>query len=942
MSVFDKSDNISGTFGFPEGAFERLNNKEDELRNIDPSITQDIIIPPPGGTGGDGITSIAFDEVNDDTAVISGSPVVTPGGTLTRTAVDATEDAFVMWDESEGKKVYYPFQALVDLIEAGGGGGAGCVPFWTRYSADGVDKVGSGNISTSRISAGKYLLTGSSAFEEVGGFAKYGVLPAVSAAAGDGGDGVSPFRSFSGYDVSQTDLDGGDWFPYPEENEIVLLGQNTDDLWRHDLDNFTATPVQTDAEDPFRAVANSGCINREGTAVWFSGDNAGGGIDLRHMDLATGTITHFPATDTIVLAATETYIIVYEGSLKKYAFNLGTGSLGSTVATWTALVHTTHGTWDADGRLWFVVSAGLVSIDPSISGSGTGLTYAFPNPPVGLTWYSSAVFDTIRNCLYVPLTNSGVGAGWVYKVSNWQALVSNSIAWEMVLNLGDILPIGIWHDTTTDILFITNYNLKKVHRVYVPTWTFIDTTVVNSVIGGIAYTLVASRWTFYRGTKGYCMATGPGPLMYFLELQFDGDPIPGFGSGSGSVSSVLTAMYEIISTTQAYVYVFRTTDPPQFADAECTVQFVHCDEDEGGGGGGGGISGPIDETDLEMTGPAILGRLTGDTGAILELPPADVATAIQPYLEVVSGPAFIGNLDSGAGFYEEITPEDAADAIEPFLDMPKAHGQCFFRTDGSGTSVHLIRHKGEGWLIIDGVMEQVPAGLALTATNTNAVVDGTPGQTLANSTLYYVYAFMDSGTMTLEFSATTGPEPASSALGVAYKNDDPTRTLVGLVRTTSAGLFANTLSQRFLRSYFHDPGVICSDNTGTSYVKTSTSGTYGDLDANLRCEFIVWSRDSVTALGSLNLGFDSVYTGAALNAGCSLALDGTTISQKFGEVALAAHGGSATAHGASQALSEGYHYLALLWTLAGAVTSVSISLPLITCRIGQGNPLQGT
>lgn len=94
------------------------------------------------------------------------------------------------------------------------------------------------------------------------------------------------------------------------------------------------------------------------------------------------------------------------------------------------------------------------------------------------------------------------------------------------------------------------------------------------------------------------------------------------------------------------------------------------------------------------------------------------------------------------------------------------------------TTARLSRYDGK-YLYIDGTNEVVPsAGVDITNSGMSA------------NTLYYIYAYMSTGTMTLE-SSTTAPA-VSATTGLKIKTGDETRTLVGRTITNSSSKFINS------------------------------------------------------------------------------------------------------------------------------------------------------
>uniref|UniRef100_C6BBR1 Uncharacterized protein n=2 Tax=Pseudomonadota TaxID=1224 RepID=C6BBR1_RALP1 len=144
------------------------------------------------------------------------------------------------------------------------------------------------------------------------------------------------------------------------------------------------------------------------------------------------------------------------------------------------------------------------------------------------------------------------------------------------------------------------------------------------------------------------------------------------------------------------------------------------------------------------------------------------------------------------------------------------HGQCRL-SYVSGTQLKLSPYNGNN-LIINGVPQQIPSA-GVTLANTG----------LAASTKYYVYAYMNAGTMTLEAVTTAH---ATGTNGVEQKSGDATRTLVGMILTdgSTPGQFVDTPANRQIANWFNRriiPGVatltIDTNFTGGSFAKVTTS-----------------------------------------------------------------------------------------------------------------------
>lgn len=242
--------------------------------------------------------------------------------------------------------------------------------------------------------------------------------------------------------------------------------------------------------------------------------------------------------------------------------------------------------------------------------------------------------------------------------------------------------------------------------------------------------------------------------------------------------------------------------------------------------------------------------------------------------------------------------DDAGAVIGPLSTGGGAsgHGQCYLSK--SGTNLILMPYNGTQ-LIINSAAQTIPdAGVTL-------------APPAVASTTYYIYAYMNTGTMTLEQSTTV---PVAQAItGVMIKTADATRTLVGMARTTSGNAWADSDTQMFVLSYFNRKGKAGKNNFTAN--RTTTSTSYVELSTEIRVEFLTWADEAQNfSLG----GRGNNGTGGGAN-GTSFGIDGTTAVDTVTE-AQAYTAGATLAYALSynvDALAVGYHYV----TVLGKVTS---------------------
>ena len=231
-----------------------------------------------------------------------------------------------------------------------------------------------------------------------------------------------------------------------------------------------------------------------------------------------------------------------------------------------------------------------------------------------------------------------------------------------------------------------------------------------------------------------------------------------------------------------------------------------------------------------------------------------------------------------------------------------AFGQV--RLSLSGGNIVLSRFNGS-FLLIDTTVQVVPSGgVSLAPTG------------LTPSTLYYIYAYMSSGTMTLEASTTASAINVST--GFRIKSGDATRTLVGIVRPVTGPAFTDTLTQRFVRSWFNSekarligPGVASS--------RTVASGTLAEVNSETRTEFLAWLNETITVQSS-----GSVFNSGSFYTVYSVGLNGAaTFVPTSGVYGTA--GGPMVVAGALSITSEGYNYITLIGAATGGSTGTFYS-----------------
>lgn len=325
-----------------------------------------------------------------------------------------------------------------------------------------------------------------------------------------------------------------------------------------------------------------------------------------------------------------------------------------------------------------------------------------------------------------------------------------------------------------------------------------------------------------------------------------------------------------------------------------------------------------------MTG-ALSPAITGYTAGLrVTTTPGGANTVTGPTLNLNSlGNKTIKKRDSGgtkvalvAGDYNASGPfdfeYDGTDFIllNPIVSASSIqHGQC--RLAKSGANLVLSPFNGNK-LIINGTVQAIPAaGVSLAAPATSG-------------TLYYIYAYMNGATMTLEAS-TTG-HATDSTTGVEIKSGDATRTLVGMARTVSSA-WVDTNAQRFVESWFNRQ-VRYAINTFTAD-RSTTSASFVELNSEIRAEWVSFNtqvRVDNSAIVRLNSGSAQV-----MNAG--IGIDDAVV--EVGYMTVKANTAGATEHQnmsnfTTPTVAEGYHYATMVAAISAGGTLTAYS-PCAIC-----------
>jgi hypothetical protein len=184
-------------------------------------------------------------------------------------------------------------------------------------------------------------------------------------------------------------------------------------------------------------------------------------------------------------------------------------------------------------------------------------------------------------------------------------------------------------------------------------------------------------------------------------------------------------------------------------------------------------------------------------------------------------------------------------------------------------------------------------------------LNGVAAQTLVAATTYYIYAFLNSGVVTADFSA-TGHSPSATAgnVGTEIKTGDDTRTLIGMVRTGATVIYASDLQTA---SWFNR-----RNKAASSLGSAIANG--GNVPA---INFVTWAEEAYS------IGVSGIGTQGTLNANLTvqLQIDAGNVGSGVGGTTSVATGNVPAASGFTLASSEGNHAMIATVSVNAGTTS---------------------
>lgn len=223
----------------------------------------------------------------------------------------------------------------------------------------------------------------------------------------------------------------------------------------------------------------------------------------------------------------------------------------------------------------------------------------------------------------------------------------------------------------------------------------------------------------------------------------------------------------------------------------------------------------------------------------------------------------------------------------------------------SATSIKLAPSGGDT-IIIDGLLFTLP-NTGLTSGLSNVYVNGVSGQSLAASTVYDVFVFNNSGTLTFDFWSTGGhiTDTSTGNVGIEVRNNggvpDSTRTYVGKIAMNAVPQFQ---PQGTGVISWLNRKAIAVDGPGAAGPYT-TSGGLAEITTTARQFFLTFGIDAVTIIASAVVSNNTANSGAELG----ISLDGTVKSALPAFISPAINVSSEPSTAAFQVPAEGRHYI---------------------------------
>jgi hypothetical protein len=203
--------------------------------------------------------------------------------------------------------------------------------------------------------------------------------------------------------------------------------------------------------------------------------------------------------------------------------------------------------------------------------------------------------------------------------------------------------------------------------------------------------------------------------------------------------------------------------------------------------------------------------------------------------------------------------------------------------------------------VVNSTVATVPSGTSLTCPTTLSPAGLTSTSGSAGN-LYYIYAFMNAGVMTLEASPVGHVTDATT--GVEIKSGDNSRSLVGMAAPVAGPAFSATDGAMHVLSWFNRRNKKSRTINNTSGTDSSLSSH--ELNANFRNFFCTWGDEVVDA----SYFGDPQLQGSGSDFGLGFDGFGPTVDL-FSAQSITATTINSFSNNGKVPLAEGFHYCSI-------------------------------
>jgi hypothetical protein len=266
----------------------------------------------------------------------------------------------------------------------------------------------------------------------------------------------------------------------------------------------------------------------------------------------------------------------------------------------------------------------------------------------------------------------------------------------------------------------------------------------------------------------------------------------------------------------------------------------------------------------------------GSSGQLL----STLGAGANPAWVTAAGTGSVTSVGPGVGISTSPNPITASGTVA--YAGPTTSGRLTF---ASTTGVLFAPFQGDLFRIA-GTIYQIPTSGIAGCTTTSAFVNGSGSSSLAASTFYYVFAFVNSGTLTCDFRTDGNghlPDNTAGNIGTEVRvssgsTRDSSRSLIGAVFTNGSSQFVDSLTNRTVISWYNRQ-LKTFQNAFTA-TRTTASISFVEINTEIRCNFIIWSDDAITmsAIGqSFNSGANATASALSVdtNINFTSAMSGT-------------------------------------------------------------------